>query len=455
MRGLLFRFQFVIVLAVLTTGYFASRAYQAKKALVGAREIASESREVNDTAVLALTSPSFPQGDLERLDDWRRKLDPQERRPAVAALHSALSARDLAGVHKAATDLIDQEARVGAQIRDHEFRYLDLIEHEIACALAATALGFLAVASMLRKRIFTPLEQLSRRMRDFLVDRYSFHFSRPEATELGDLQRTFNSLAQRVINTMDELKSLDQAKSEFLNIASHELRTPLTSIKGSLSLLDSGVMGHIDPSCVRLIKIAETETDRLIRLINNLLDLARIESGKLPLARAWLTWDDITAKTTEGLTGFAHKAGVHIKVDAAPGLEVFIDRDRIQQVLTNLLSNAIKYSPAGAWVHIGVGRSSHGELLVRIKDQGPGIDPVDRDLIFQKFRQGGSSTDQLVKGTGLGLAIAKALVAEHGGEIGFESELGRGSTFWFTLPEWRDDESSSDDPSQHGRSRAA
>ena len=125
-------------------------------------------------------------------------------------------------------------------------------------------------------------------MMDFLVDRYSFQFSQPEANELGDLQRTFNSLAQRVINTMDELKRLDQAKSEFLSIASHELRTPMTSIKGSLSLLGTGMIGTVDPACMKLIKVAEIETDRLIRLINDLLDLAKIEAGKLPLASNWL-----------------------------------------------------------------------------------------------------------------------------------------------------------------------
>jgi signal transduction histidine kinase len=262
---------------------------------------------------------------------------------------------------------------------------------------------------------------------------------------LEDLQRTFNSLAQRVINTMDDLKHLDQAKSEFLNIASHELRTPLTSIKGSLSLVSSGVMGEADANCMRLIKIAETETDRLIRLINDLLDLAKIEAGRLPLASSWISWDELTGKTKEGLVGLALQANVTIDMEPSAHLEVYMDRDRIQQVLTNLISNAIKFSPAGSTVNVYARRSDYGDLVIHVRDTGPGLQPGDKETIFQKFRQGTNSEQGLVKGTGLGLAIAKALVIEHGGEIGVDSELGHGAIFWFTLPKWRDDEFSSED----------
>ena len=240
---------------------------------------------------------------------------------------------------------------------------------------------------------------------------------------------------------MDELKHLDQAKSEFLSIASHELRTPMTSIKGSLSLLGNGVMGKIDETPLQLIRIAEIETDRLIRLINDLLDLAKIEARKLPLASEWRPWEETLQATTSGLLGFAHGAGVEIVFDPAPGVQVFMDKDRVQQVLTNLISNAIKFSPHGSSVRIITGRSKEGHLLVNVKDQGPGIAPEDQELIFQKFRQGSNPENPVVKGTGLGLAIAKALVEEHGGDIGVESQMNNGSTFWFTLPKWRQDKS--------------
>jgi signal transduction histidine kinase len=293
------------------------------------------------------------------------------------------------------------------------------------------------VLTTVNSAVFKGIDRLSRRMMDFLADRYSFQFSQPDPNELGDLQRTFNSLAQQVINTMDELKQLDQAKSEFLSIASHELRTPMTSIKGSLSLLGNGIMGKIDEAPLQLIRIAETETDRLIRLINDLLDLAKIEARRLPLANEWRNWEETLKTTTTGLVGFAHNANVQIAFDPAPGVEAFMDRDRIQQVLTNLISNAIKFSPTGSTVRIYTGQTKSGHLLVNVRDQGPGIAPADQELIFQKFRQGSSPENPIVKGTGLGLAIAKALVEEHGGDIGVESELGKGSAFWFTLPKWR------------------
>jgi signal transduction histidine kinase len=280
-------------------------------------------------------------------------------------------------------------------------------------------------------------------MMDFLVDRYSFQFSEPETSEIGDLQKTFNSLAERVLNTMDELKTLDQAKSEFLSIASHELRTPMTSIKGSLSLLTSGVMGELDAGSLRLIRIAEGETDRLIRLINDLLDLAKIEAGRFPLVCSWAHWDELMTKTSEGLSGLALSAGVEIEWESASDLEIYLDRDRVQQVLANLISNAVKFSPRGSKIRIALKRDRQSPVEIDVIDQGPGIAPEDRDLIFQKFRQGAKPENPLVKGTGLGLAIAKALVEEHGGVIGVRSEPGQGSTFTFSLPHWRDDNGSS------------
>jgi signal transduction histidine kinase len=213
----------------------------------------------------------------------------------------------------------------------------------------------------------------------------------------------------------------------------------MTSIKGSLSLLTSGVMGSVDPGARRLLKIAEDEADRLIRLINDLLDLAKIEAGRLPLVCSWTRWTDLMTKTSEGLSGLALNAGVDITWDAAPDLEIYLDRDRVQQVVTNLVANAIKFSPRGAMVKIRATRTVGEPLLIEIIDQGPGIAPEDQALIFQKFRQGAKPENPLVKGTGLGLAIAKALVLEHGGEIGVNSELGKGSIFFFTLPQWRDD----------------
>jgi signal transduction histidine kinase len=453
MRRLRLRLYFIVVLVLTSIGYFSFKAYELRKVATQAQYNAVASLELRSLALtIAMNYSNTPATPLdlsiqERLSNWRRGITSAPRRGPVVDLLQALGMNDAAWIKKRALLLAEQEQKIYIEFAEESLKTWSALEKHVIFALLSAIIGFFTLNWTVSLRILRPLDRLSRRMMDFLVDRYSFQFSQPQANELGDLQRTFNSLAQRVINTMDELKSLDQAKSEFLNIASHELRTPLTSIKGSLSLLDSGVMGHIDPNCLRLIKIAEVETDRLIRLINDLLDLAKIEAGKLPLACSWMPWDELVSKTIEGMTGLAHSAGINVKVEPSPTLEVFMDRDRIQQVLTNLVSNAIKFSPPGSWVTIGVTRTKQGQLVVNVRDQGQGISSADMAMIFQKFRQGATPDNPLVKGTGLGLAIAKALVTEHGGDIGVESELGEGAVFWFTLPKWRDDDSSSDDPS--------
>ncbi len=306
-------------------------------------------------------------------------------------------------------------------------------------AMLAPIIGLLFFSIYLKRSIVSPLQKLSQRMMDFLVDRYTFKFSTPDNNELGDLQRTFNSLAQRALNSMDELKALDRAKSEFVSIASHELRTPLTSIKGSLGLLSSGIAGELNEEAQGLIRIAENETDRLVRLINNLLDLAKMESGTFKLQKEWVSVQELTESCAESLIGLAQTAGVQLEIHRPPSnLEAMLDRDRIQQVVTNLMSNAIKYSPKGSAVSIAYHVTAEKYLEIDIIDKGPGIQAHDQQLIFEKFRQATQPESKLVKGTGLGLAITKALVEEHGGQVSVRSEMGKGSTFFFTLPEWRE-----------------
>lgn len=458
MRGIRFRLHFIFFLGFGLAGYFGFKANLARLTAIKAQVEAVESLEVRAAALTIMSeAPSASTETMARVSAWRKSVEPVARREGLHDLMQAVSARDIGWIRKRSALTAQTEHKYYNEHARQSTEAWRQFEKHALSSLASALAGLAILLVTVRRKILRPLDRLSRRMMDFLVDRYSFQFSQPDANELGDLQRTFNSLAQRVINTMDELKTLDQAKSEFLNIASHELRTPLTSIKGSLSLLGSGVMGNVDPNCMRLIKIAEVETDRLIRLINDLLDLAKIEAGKLPLVCSWLSWDEMMSKTTESLAGLALSANVSIKIDTSPGLEVFMDRDRIQQVLTNLISNAIKFSPAAGVVTVSVGRTKQGDMVINVRDQGPGISPDDMGLIFQKFRQGSSPDNPLVKGTGLGLAIAKALVAEHGGEIGVESELGKGSVFWFTMPKWRDDDSSSDDPPEDtsGQSREA
>jgi len=289
----------------------------------------------------------------------------------------------------------------------------------------------------LTSQVFIPLQSTTHRMMDFLNGKYSYYFGSPEENEMGELQSTFNSMAQEVLRNMEELKALDAAKSDFLNIASHELRTPMTSIKGSLSLISSGVMGKISDDILNLIQIAEMETDRLVRLINDILDMAKIDAKKLPLKKSWIPLHDIIEKTALSLQGLAQTFDVKIeKGDFAP-INIHCDADRIQQVITNLVSNAIKFSPRKGTVEILVEVKSHEPIKIMVRDHGKGMTPQEKSILFQKFRQVSSPDNPLVKGTGLGLAIAKALVEEHQGIIDVVTKPNEGSTFFFTLPEWQ------------------
>jgi len=417
-------------------------AWCALTAFSSGQEYLATQKQIEDSVELRadavwLEGAPYDATTLKRMQTERAQIKDEVRQTQFSDILQAYSSRDEHTLRNRVSTFMQREYDL---TRKSTSQIQKIRETFILFALLTALVplfGMFIVLLTVNSTVFHGIDRLSRRMMDFLADRYSFQFSQPDANELGDLQRTFNSLAQQVINTMDELKQLDQAKSEFLSIASHELRTPMTSIKGSLSLLGNGIMGKIDEAPLQLIKIAETETDRLIRLINDLLDLAKIEARKLPLQSSWSIWDDTLRTTSTGLVGFAHNAGVNIACDAAPGVEVFMDKDRVQQVLTNLISNAIKFSPRGSTVHVYTGQTKNGHLLINVRDQGPGIAPADQELIFQKFRQGATAENPIVKGTGLGLAIAKALVEEHGGDIGVESELGKGSAFWFTLPKWR------------------
>jgi signal transduction histidine kinase len=229
-------------------------------------------------------------------------------------------------------------------------------------------------------------------------------------------------------------KEVERMKDEFVSIVSHELRTPMTAINGSLSLVLDGTVGEINEDQQDLLETAKNNTTRLIRLINDILDISKIESGKITMKSEPVDIYSVLRDSMAGIGGFAEKYGVQVTCASEESIpQVMADHDRIIQVVTNLLSNAIKFSPRNGTVHLKAWKDG-ASLFVSVHDQGIGIPAEYLEKIFEKFQQVDSSAVREKGGTGLGLPICRAIVEEHRGKMWVESDPGRGSTFTFTLP---------------------
>lgn len=236
------------------------------------------------------------------------------------------------------------------------------------------------------------------------------------------------------IRDITELAKVDQMKTEFVSTVSHELRTPLTSIKGYVDLVVDGEAGEINETQRGFLGIVQSNTDRLVGLINDLLDISRIESGRLQLNITTVPLDPVIREVAASLRNQIEekKLSLELVLPQEP-LQVRGDRARIIQILTNLLSNAYKFTPEGGKISVST-RMTGSQVQVDVADTGTGISAQDQKKLFTKFFRVDSSTTREVGGTGLGLTIAKSIVEMHGGKIWVESKAGKGSTFSFTLP---------------------
>ncbi|HSN97694.1 MAG TPA: chemotaxis protein CheB [Candidatus Nanopelagicales bacterium] len=237
------------------------------------------------------------------------------------------------------------------------------------------------------------------------------------------------------LTDITERKEVDRVKNEFISMVSHELRTPLTSVRGSLGLLAGGVAGDLGPRARELVEVALRNSERLTRLVSDILDIERIESGRLSFVPERTAISPIIRQALEMAEGLTREHGVRfVLIEASPGA-ARVDGERLSQAVTNLLSNAAKFSPPGGEVHVAVRRVGGGILRISVSDRGRGIPEAFRDKVFEKFAQADSSDVRRRGGTGLGLAISKALVEAMGGKIGFHANHDAGTTFTIDLPE--------------------
>lgn len=243
--------------------------------------------------------------------------------------------------------------------------------------------------------------------------------------EISLLDQSFHKMTQ-------DLKELEEVKQQFVAMVSHDLRTPLTSVKGFLELLAGGVYGDLNETGEHRAGLAQRNITRLIGLINDLLDYEKLQSGKFSLDCREIDVASPISRSIDALRFFAEKENVGLEVGEA-NLKAYADEERLVQVLVNLISNSVKFSPKGATVTVtAVPRENFVEF--NVIDQGRGVPKNMQEAIFERFKQV-KTTDATEKGgTGLGLPICKALVECHGGRIGVDSEEGKGSRFWFTIP---------------------
>ena len=224
------------------------------------------------------------------------------------------------------------------------------------------------------------------------------------------------------------------ARDEFLATVSHELRTPLTAIHGALGLIASGITGPLDERTMDMVRIARRNSDRLILLVNDLLDMRRLESGNLELNLRKINLVAVIRQAIEENQGYLAQFQVRCEFEPdRTSIPVQGDRNRLIQVLTNLLSNAAKYGPSNETIRVRT-RCSGGVVRISVIDRGEGVPPEFRPRLFEKFARYDSSDARAVSGTGLGLSIARAIVEAHGGRIGFYSDRSVGTTFYFELP---------------------
>jgi signal transduction histidine kinase len=366
---------------------------------------------------------------MRQLVDANRAAAPGEgrlpRRHTVEQLSVELKqlATELANATTAKTDdLIAQNAS----------SYTSQRNRFVGVAVGAIVLA-LVLGAILSWSLIGPIQRIDSRLAAIASGDFSGHVDVGNRDELGALGTNVNLMNDELSRLYSELETTSRHKSEFLANMSHELRTPLNSIIGFSQVMRERMVGDVNEKQEEYLDDIISSGNHLLSLINDVLDLSKVEAGQVELEVEPFSMRDALERGVVMVRERATKDGVRVAFTADPEVDVVEgDERRIKQVIFNLLSNAVKFTPTGGAVDVSAAQVN-GEVMVSVADTGPGLAPEDHERIFEEFQQAEAGVEQR-EGTGLGLALSKRLVELHGGRIWVDSELGKGSTFVFTLP---------------------
>jgi signal transduction histidine kinase len=310
-----------------------------------------------------------------------------------------------------------------------------LISRRIVIAFAAGTIALaLVLGYAMSWSLIRPVRHMDARLREIASGDFSHHVAVPNRDELGTLATNLNRMNDELGRLYQQLESASRHKSEFLANMSHELRTPLNSVIGFSEVLLDRTFGEVNAKQAQYLTVIHSSGRHLLSLINDILDLSKVEAGRMELE---ITSFDLGSAIQNALTLVSDRAARHgvalaASVDERLGI-VHADERKLKQILLNLLSNAVKFTAEGGRVEVAA-IPSNGNVEISVSDSGSGIAPEDQQTIFEEFRQADSDYSRKREGTGLGLALVKRFVELHGGHIWVNSEVGKGSTFTFTLP---------------------
>jgi signal transduction histidine kinase len=336
-------------------------------------------------------------------------------------------------LNQLATELADvTTAKTDAVIARNASSYTSSRNLFIGVATGAIVLALL-LGFVLSWSLIGPIQRIDSRLAAIASGDFSSRVDVPNRDELGALAANVNRMNDELRRLYRELEAASRHKSEFLANMSHELRTPLNAIIGFSQVLRERMFGEVNEKQEEYLDDILSSGNHLLSLINDVLDLSKVEAGQVELEVAPFSLREALERGVVMVRERAMKDGVNVALGTNPGVDLVTgDERRIRQVIFNLLSNAVKFTPAGGAIDVRATRVD-GEVRVSVADTGPGLAPKDRERIFDEFQQAEAGVEQR-EGTGLGLALSKRLVELHGGRIWVDSELGKGSTFVFTLP---------------------